>query len=127
MCFRIVIIIIIIIHFKIISRVYSLFRFFLEFVVLATSTLLLPSFPPLSLSLLSSLLSSLSLLLFDSAATAGGVAHNGSFCKTSGCLRNRKKTRYLNVYPRRWLPIIMHPQCLTVVSCCPKKKKVTAE
>ena len=124
MCFRIVIIIIIIIHFKIISRVYSLFRFLLEFVVIATRTLLFPSFPPLSLSLLSS--SSL-LLLFDSAATAGGVAHNGSFCKTSGCLRNRKKTRYLNVYPRRWLPIIMHPQCLTVVSCCPKKKKVTAE
>ena len=122
MCFRIVIIIIIIIHFNILSRVYSLFRFMLEFVVLATSTLLLPSFPPLSLSLLSSLL-----LLFDSAATAGGVAHNGSFCKTSGCLRNRKKIHNLNVYPRRWLPIIMHPQCLTVVSCCPKKKKVIAE
>ena len=124
MCFRIVIIIIIIIHFKIISRVYSLFRFFLEFVVIATRTLLFPSFPPLSLSLLSS--SSL-LLLFDSAATAGGVADNGSFCKTSGCRRNRKKTHNLNVYPRRWLPIIMHPQCLTVVSCCPKKEKVTAE
>ena len=37
-----------------------------------------------------------------------------------------EKIHNLNVCPR-WLPIIMHPQCLTVVSCCPKKEKVTAE
>jgi len=32
-------------------------------------------------------------------------------------------THNLNVRPRRWLPIIMHPQCLIMVHCCPKKKK----